>query len=116
MNMPQSVATAMSWGPVALSCKILERTTREIRDGMSGGVSGPSTAKGKPGPKPDPKTLDVLVECVDREYQRRPDHDVAYRRFPNLPKPEARKRLSTLKSKAKRTGLFDDIKKNMPYT
>ena len=79
-------------------------------------LAGRQRLRGNAGPKPDPKTLDVLVECVDLEYQRRPDHDVAYRRFPNLPEPEARKRLSTLKSKAKRTGLYDDIKKNMPYT
>ncbi len=111
MGLPESAAAAF-----VLSSEILEYATREIRDGMSSCVSRPSTAKAKPGPKTDPKTLDVLVECAELEYQGRPDHDVAYRRFPKVPKPEARKRLSTLKSKAKRTGLYDDIKKNMPHT
>jgi hypothetical protein len=34
-----------------------------------------------------------------RELQGRPDHDVAYRGWPDVSKSEARKRLSTLKSK-----------------
>src|SRR6266699_3815260 len=68
-------------------------------------------SKAKRGPTPDPRTMDVLVECVRLERRGRPDHQVAYRRWPNESKREARKRLSTLKSKAKRSGLYDEIKK-----
>ncbi len=59
--------------------------------------------------------MDVLVECVRLERRGRPDHHVAYQRWPDESKPEARKRLSTLKSKAKTNGLYDEIKKHITF-
>jgi hypothetical protein len=78
--------------------------------------------KGKPGPVPDDKTCDIVIQCILLERQgysrsSQPFRDLAHASWGEpTPPDQARKRLTSLIFNAKRSGLWHEMDKYLPRT
>lgn len=115
----RATAASMSMPVMAYGATDVTPRFRQIlQQTMNQGKPAP---KAKPGPVPDPKTCDIVVECIILERQGQPMRgeayrELAYRSWPDISPPLARKRLTSLRWNAKHSGLWADIDKYLPRT